>query len=429
MIKTGWQKLLQNSSDKKWLAAYAATILLPWGLIFSRGLADACCAFIGLLFLWESYAKKQWGWLADPLVKLGIIAWIWLLVIITPFAASPPESFFVAAPWIRYILLYAALRHWVLTGRKELLLLVKALAFMLALVMVDTLWQYITGTSLSGHIRDESGRLTGPMSNVKVGIFTAKLLLPISGICLFFSVLNRKRNYIVYSISLLLGGIMIIMLSGERTAFFSTIIAVSALAACLAIVEPTFRKILLIGIAILTIGVGFMFVTQHWVQIRAHDFYLTISNFFASNYGQLFKAGYFIGKEHWLTGAGLKGFRELCPELITSHKVEYCNLHPHNPYLEWFAEAGAVGILLFISMVAYMAYICLKAFRRQQGMYRILPAFAFACIISNFFPFMPTQSIFSNWPAILLWYCVSIAISSLNIKEDDNKAAIIRQPS
>jgi len=419
-----WQKLLQNVS-KKWQAAYFATIILPWALIFSRGIADACCVFICVLWLWQSFEKKQWGWLNDPFIKAGIIAWLWMIVIVSPFAVMPKESISMAAPWIRYILLYAALRYWVLCSRESLFLLGKILAAMLVLVMVDTLWQYITGVSITGHIRDKSGRLTGPINNVKVGIFIAKLLFPTSGIFLFFSILHKKNIAIFASVLLILSSIMVIMLSGERTAFFSTVIAISALTACLAVVEPTFRKILLFGIIILICGVSFMLATQPWVQVRANDFYYIISNFFESNYGQLFKAGYFIGGEHWITGAGPKGFRELCPDLITRHKVFYCNIHPHNPYLEWFSEAGAIGLMLFITMISCLIYICLKDFIKRRSIYRILPAFAFACIIGNFFPFMPTQSQFSNWPAILLWYSVSVAIASLNIKDDKG----IRQPS
>ena len=424
MIKTDWQNLLQDVNIK-WKAAYFVTILLPWALIFSRGSADACCVIISLLWLWQSFEHKEWGWLQDPFVKTGLIAWLWMLVIVTPFAITPRESIFIAAPWIRYILLYAALKYWVLSRREPLLLLGKILAFMLILVMIDTLWQYITGMSITGHIRDSSGRLTGPINNVKVGIFMAKLLLPTAGICLFFSILNRKRIAVALSIFLILSSILVIMLSGERTAFFSTVIAISALAIYIAIIEPTFRKILLAGIAILICSVSFMLATQTWVQARAYDFYLTISNFFVSNYGQLFKAGYYIGIENWVTGAGPKGFWAICPDLIVNNKIFYCNIHPHNPYLEWFSEAGAVGLILFITMISFLIYTCLKSLINGRGIYRIIPAFAFACMISNFFPFMPTQSQFSNWPAILLWYSVSVAIASLNIKDDKG----IRQPS
>ena len=58
-----------------------------------------------------------------------------------------------------------------------------------------------------------------------------------------------------------------------------------------------------------------------------------------------------------------------------------------------------------------------KNFIKHQAIERLLPAFALAGLVTNFFPFMPTQSIFSNWPAILLWYEISVAMASMNVLE------------
>lgn len=410
MLEAGVQSVL--SKNKLWIIAYLATILLPLGLIFSRGLAESCVVIICLLFLLESFVNKKWIWLRDPVVIIGLISWVWLLFV-TLFAKNSLESIGVSAPWIRYIFLYAALRNWVLINKKHIYFIGKSMAFILCFVMIDTLWQYIYGISLTGHARDISGRLTGPMDNVKVGIFIAKTVLPICGILLFFTEIKQKFRRIGIII-FFITTIVIVMLTGERTAFSSVMIAVFIVSFLFAFSEPRLRKIIFIGFVIVSLVMSFLIATQSWVQFRAHEFYLTVSNYPESNYGKLARAGFEIGIEHPLFGVGLKGFRESCPSLNIGGEDNYCNLHPHNPYMEWFAEAGVVGLLLFISLIFSIFYICVKAFRVNIDARRMLVGIVMANLLANFFPFMPTQSIFSNWPSILLWYSVSLAIASLN---------------
>jgi|CXWL01.1.fsa_nt_gi hypothetical protein len=409
-----------ENKNWKWLLAYVATLLLPFALIFSRAAADICCVLIGVLFLWQSYENKKWDWFNSPFIKVGLLAWLWLVFVVSPFAIVPKESFGVAVPWIRYIILFAALRYWVLVKPESLLLLGKILAVMLAFVMVDTIWQYNFGISLTGHLRLESGRLTGPMDNVKVGIFMAKLLLPTISICLFFSLRDKRHLWIFLAIILLVVGEAVILLSGERTAFVSGIIGLVSAIVLLAMAERRVR------IAAPFIGIFFaavfffMIRTQDWVSLRVAEFQHTIFSFGESVYGKLFRAADIIGENNWLNGAGLKGFRILCEpieyaEYPYCNVYPYCNLHPHNTYLEWFSEAGIVGLLLYSSMVVILLVTSLRYFKATSGIYRLLPAIAFGTVFINFFPLLVTQSIFSNWPAILLWYSVAVVFSSLNL--------------
>ncbi|NBX02500.1 MAG: O-antigen ligase domain-containing protein [Alphaproteobacteria bacterium] len=409
-----------SSQQVLWSIAYLFTLLLPLGLIFSRGFAEVCVAMVGLSWLLHSAANKNWLWLYDPIAKIGGVAWGWLLFS-SFFADNALDSFAVAVPWIRYILLFMALKEWVLTSKKSLMFIAKFLLFVVCLVIVDVIWQYIFGISLTGNLRDSSGRLTGPINNVKVGIFTAKMLLPAIGIYFFFAIQEKSIFRIIFSAFVLMSGISMIMITGERTAFASTIIGISCSAILLSVSMPKIRKYVALIALLIAVGAQFLFVTQDWVRDRASGAYLIVSNYPQTNYGKLAIAGYLIGKEHFLVGAGLKGFRELCPSLIKEGKADYCNLHPHNPYMEWFASAGAIGLVLFMSMVGGIAYICVKQFMLQKGTMKLLPALSLATIIANFFPFMPTQSIFSNWPAILLWYSVSLAVASLNVLPKTNR--------
>ena len=412
-----WLKI----QDKLWFTGYIATIVLPFGLIFNRGVAEACVAIVGVTFLATSIRDNKWNWLCDPVTKIGLLAWVWLLFV-SIFAQNISESFGVSITWIRYLLIYASLKNWILTRSDAICNLGKILAIILLFVIVDTLWQYIFGVSITGNLRDISGRLTGPLDNVKVGIFMAKMLFPIIGIYLFFASVKENKIEIIGGIFLLIMSISTILLTGERTAFASTMISLLAGAFLLAITERKLTKTISMVVFIIIIESIFLLKTQSHVQGRSHQFFDVISNYLASEYGQLQKAGIIIGWEHLQTGAGLKGFRELCHQLFVSGVITTENLHPHNLYIEWFAETGIIGFLLFTSLVFCLFYKTFKAFLASKGIERLLPIFAISTLIVNFFPFMPTQSIFSNWSAILLWYSISVAMASMNvISEKENK--------
>ncbi len=414
--------IIASDIDKKnwkWLLAYVATFFLPFALIFSRAAADVCCVIIGILFLWQSYENKKWDWLNSPFIKVGLLAWLWLMLVVSPFAIIPKESLSVAAPWIRYILLFAALRYWVLVKPESIFLLGKILATMLAFVMVDTIWQYVYGVSLSGNLRYESGRLTGPLDNVKVGIFIAKILLPAIGICLFFSLRDKRHLWMIFAILLFVVSETVILLSGERTAFISSVIGLISVVVLLAMAERRVRVIAPFIVVFFTAIFFYLVKTQDWVLLRFIELKDTIFTFADSAYGKLFNAAYIIGENNWLNGAGLKGFRILSSAIEDKKNPycngDYCNLHPHNTYLEWFSEAGVVGLLFYSVMVIILFVTALRCFKMSGGIYRLLPAIAFGTVFINFFPLMVTQSIFSNWPAILLWYSVAVSFAALNL--------------
>jgi hypothetical protein len=399
---------------KSWLIGYFLLLLAPWMLIFCRGGADGITVVISALFLWRSLKLKNFLWTQDCFLRVAMAAWLWLMLVVSPFAEYPVVSFENALVWVRYILFYAAIRHWLLTKAQPLLYLSIMLSGLLGFCALDTLWQYITGISFTGHPINESGRLSGPMSKVTVGMFMGKLLIPASGLLLFFANQSSKKT-LISALFFIIFCYTIIMLSGERTAFVATSLGLFSMAGLLAISDKKLRggciALLMIGIT----GAGLLLWTQSWLQLRLQYTITNLSDFKNSSYGQLFWVGYELGKNHLLTGVGLKGFRELCLPFLANGQVNHCNLHPHNPYIEWFAEAGAAGLAFFIAMILMLLREVAKFFRIAIGYQKLIPATALAACIVNFLPLAATQSFFSNWPAILLWLSIGIGFSAHNL--------------
>lgn len=396
--------------------AYLATLLVPWGLVFNRGLADGACVAVCVLFLLHSRREKSWRWLADPVVRAGVLAWLWMVA--TSFLAleiKPALS--SAAPWIRFVLFYAATVHWVLKDRKALYVLASMLVAMFALISVDTLWQYASGVSLTGNPTDVTGRLTGPFDNVKVGIYLSKLLLPVLAIGLYMCITQQQRGILV-GLSVLVSLVLVcILLSGERTAFVSASLGLLLAGVGFARLYPSARKkLLLLGVTV-CVAAASVAATQPWVQARLQETQRVFESVGGSPYGKLATAGYRIGMDNMLAGVGLKNFERACLATPTQGEL-YCNLHPHNPYIEWFAAGGLVGLTMFLGLLLALVKVALATTRLQPREYRLMGVFSLAVLLLNFFPLLPTQSMFSNWPAILQWYGISVMFATLTAFSD-----------
>lgn len=389
-------------------------LLLPWLLIVTRGGSDAIGVAIAVMFLIRSWQKRDWSWLENPVIRTCLLAWCWMLLA-SPFAWSMRESLSVAGPWIRWMLFYAAMTTWVLVPRQHLKLCALNIAFMLVLTIIDTIWQYYTGLSLTGHVPNENYRLTGPMDNVKVGIFIAKLCFPACAILIYLSMQFGSRKHLAASLTLLAISIATVFLSGERTASFTCLLAIAITTLTIALTEPALRVKTLLASTGLIIAFLLMLITQPVLQDRLAYLSTNITHFAQSPYGQLDYIGYQIGMDHLAHGAGFKGFRELCPEYMARDNLTHCNIHPHNPYVEWFAEMGLPGLLMFLAIIASLALQAFRAVLSASGPGRVMAAISLSVLAMHFFPFMATQSFFSNWPALLLWYSISVAMACLNM--------------
>jgi O-antigen ligase len=394
-----------------WKIAFLAALLLPWMLIFDRTGAEICCALIGLTFLWRSAATRNWGWLRDPFTMLCALAWAWLLLVVTPLALDPGNSLAPAAAWIRIPILFIALRYWVLAKPDKLYTACIVIAGMLSLVMVDTLWQYMTGLSLSGNSVGQDERLTGPMDAPKVGLFIGKLVVAAAVVGWATTPRIRRFSWVRWGL-LVLAGVATIMLAGERSAFLAAMLAIAVGMGLLVVMERRFRLPCIgLGLAGMALCIG-VYLTNDFVRERAKFAARTITHYSKSDYGQLVQVGYNIGRENMLHGVGLKGFRKLCPEL-DHYGVLFRGVHPHNVYIEWFAEAGLPGLVLCVAIIVTLLGMAGCVFWRSSGRGRIVPAIACGVVLQHFFPLMGMQSFFTNWSALLVWYSMGLIFAAL----------------
>jgi len=408
-----YRETMAHARDHRfWAAAFFLTALIPFMIVVSRAGFEICGGLVGLMFLWHSARTHEWGWLHDPLAIVCMVLWAWMVLVVQPLAVSPSARWMEALTWIRFPLMFMALRFWVLALPAARTSLATILAALLLLVVVDTLLQLLTGMSLSGNARMDNGRLTGPFERPKVGLFISKFAVASLGLCFMAAVTAKSRHWLVGAGMLWAMVILTVLLTGERSAFLMVSMATGVIAVLMAVREKRLRLALIIAALIVAVGLVALYETSSWVRLRADQGYESITNYQQSDYGALAISAYDIGTQHKLHGVGIRGYRGLTPDLYYTGGM-FRGLHPHNVFLEMFAEAGVPGLLMLVAMVAVLARNAAQQFKAAQGIQALLPAAAIGVLVQHFFPLVGMQSFFSNWAAVNLWFCLAIIFSAI----------------
>lgn len=384
---------------------------MPLLLVATRGGADVAACLIAILFLIHSKKHRHWSWTEQ--LEMRILAALWCFMMVaawfTPFDHT--ASFTVAFIWGRFVLFYAAIRYWLLRTPAALLTLGRMGFAIFVLVAIDTIWQYNTGVSLSGKSMLYD-RLTGSLSNANLGNFLLKTSLPIMGIMAYHFVSNQQYKQLYLPTVGFAVTISLVAVSGERSTAVLALLALLVIGMTLFIFQPQIRKMVALGAVAMAALLGLLAATQPVIADKAQFFAEQVADFENTYYGQMYIASAKLFLEYPLTGVGAKQFLTACkPEVLN---VTYCDIHPHNMYFEWLSSTGFPGIVLFI---AAMAVIGLRLWRAAlfKGPAIILTTFAFTQYAVMLFPFVVTQSVFSNWPALLFWYSLGLGVSLLNM--------------
>lgn len=382
-------------------------VLFPILFIIGRAPAEIAFSLIAVLFLARSALGLGWFWLRTPWVAAALVFWGYLLLA-SAIAISPEDSYSRALPFLRFFLFAAALQHWLLVDETTRRRFLTSLALTVGFVLLDCLYQYVTGADIIGRTAQGPNRLTGPFANDVVGTFLAKVSLPLLG---WWFAWSAGRGHLSWSIGGLLALFigLVILLAGERTALVSYLMG-------LGIVVIAVRSIrwplLIVGLAGM-VGLGALIASdddlqERFVNVTAADF----EDFWNNRYGIIFVRAIEAWEQAPLTGVGLKNFRLTCETGNFRHAGPidtWCFNHPHTPYLEVLAETGVIGLALFLIMIALILKEIIAGWRPARPDFPLLAASA-ATLIMFLWPVMVSKSLFANWNAMLFWLAIGLSL-------------------
>ena len=145
------------------------------------------------------------------------------------------------------------------------------------------------------------------------------------------------------------------------------------------------------------------------------------SNFVKSqHYFELYNSGIAIFKDYPFFGVGNKNYRVVTIRDADIKEDYEISTHPHQVYLEFLSEHGAVGTIILLSLLFTIMFKNLKIIILSRNSIQL------GCLIYliiNFLPILPSGSFFGDFNSTLFWLNLSIMYacnSKTNIFKKNN---------
>jgi O-antigen ligase len=112
-------------------------------------------------------------------------------------------------------------------------------------------------------------------------------------------------------------------------------------------------------------------------------------------------------------GSLFKYFVDNKPQEVNKYQKIYsyyehpngCNTHPHNIYLQFLAELGIVGLILFLIIFIYslsrLIILSKKKITKELTKIEKCSVLTLLCVVISMFPLLPSGSYFNNWILII----------------------------
>ena len=136
--------------------------------------------------------------------------------------------------------------------------------------------------------------------------------------------------------------------------------------------------------------------------------------FMNSTHIKEFYSGYRTWLQNKFTGGGIKSFKYNCPKTFKN-----CGSHPHNYYLEIFADLGLIGFIFLnfiFGAVIYISFIKKYFLNSNFSENKLMIPFIFLFIV-EVFPLKTTGSFFTTGNATFIFLILSITVA-LSRKEN-----------
>ena len=373
----------------------------PLALIVSA--QEPVMIVVGLLFVAHSWRAGDWAWLKSGWLRALLALWVYAFLrtlLIHPTATGV----LTALQWIHFAVYAAALATWILPRKAARDRLLWALAATIAFFSLDCFLQYATGYDIIGRPK-EPNRLTSVFRKPGVGAEIGWLFLPaVAGLW------GESRRLLALALGVI--ALAAVLLSGDRMAL---LIALASIVLFCLFAARAHKALLLAPAAIALVLAGLLYFNPAIYHRQVETTETIVSRVGDSVYGVIWKTGLDIARDHPVLGVGVRDYQAAClndrygPVLVGPHEFKRCQGHPHNIYLQWLAETGAIGLVLYCAFAALAMAAALRAAPAHRG--DVLFGALAICLALRFWPLATTTSFYSTWSTAPLFLILGWTLS------------------
>jgi O-antigen ligase len=404
--------------------ASALLILMPIALISGPFLPDLFIVLISFIFLFIFNKKKELFKIKSKFFIFFLIFYFYL-ILTSILSDNFYQSIKSSITYLRFGFFSLAI-FFILNNKKNFIkYFYVMICFTLIILIFDGYFQFITGKNIFGFKGIRPDRLGGLFfDELILGSYLGKIL----PIFFTFYLLNKKNINRYYITILAVLVYILVFLSGERSAFFTTTLYLIMVAPFLIGMKRSIIIFTLIAVIF-----GTLVATNENIKSRYYDQMLmhTIGigkyagddegkiTFMPDHFG-LFSSAMDIFQKNLFVGGGVKTFRIYCKNNTNKKLIELkkkhpnmltCNTHPHNYYLQLLAETGLIGFLfvlgIFIKLIFNyfkQVYYLIKLDKNLNKRYVVI----LSGLIIYIWPLTTTGSFFNNWICSILFLQIGI---------------------
>lgn len=382
-------------------------LVIPIFYVLGSPFINLCTIVFSLIFLVDSFNKKNWSWIKEKWVIFFLIFWIYN-IINSFFAIETLKSLKSSFFYIRFLLFALCIYY---LGFKYLSLK-KVLFFwsiIISFISLDIYVQYFFGYDFFGYKAIHIPRYSGPFgSELVAGAYLSRLIPLIIPLFLLYF-FNFKFIYKILICGLTLSLFFSVMLTGERASFLFI------LAFLFLYIFFVFRKniSILIKLSIIITLITGILANVPEVKKRYSDFYNIIQNFTESSYGKLYSSAFQLWKLNKISGVGFKNFRVNCDievSDISNNNHPLCSTHPHNFYLEILSETGIIGLIIYSIFLFHLFTKIFRKFKINKNYLSYFQISPILCMILLIWPILSAGSFYTSWNGSFFWLYLGLAL-------------------
>ena len=386
---------------------------LPAALISGPLISDIILSVVALIFIFLSVRERLWKYYKNNFFYI-FSAFYFYILCRTLLSEDPSLALINSLFYFRFGIFSLAVWYLIDNNSDLIKKFFLVLSITLFILIFDAFIQIIFGQSLFGMEMDSGmgWRYSGLFGDEAIlGSYLSKILPLYFALMLFSNIRTKFLKYIFFII--LVSGFGLIYMSGERTAFFVTLITFVVVFIMLEEkkIKIIFSAFLISGVLLIVassiINKDFKtrMIDQTLEQIGVMD---KNFKFFSTAHQSHYQISMNMFWDNPVFGKGPKTFRKYCSD--EKFKVEFeasCSTHPHNYYAQMLAETGLLGFLFLILAFFYVCkeYFLHKfnsLFHKQKYLsdYEIL---LLSCFFISLWPIAPSGNIFNNWLSIIMY--------------------------